>query len=353
MRLRNALLGAAGAVGAVAGGNALLRGDADDLEPPLGRPLSTYRWRGFDVAYTEAGDPDDPTLVLLHGVNAAGSSHEFRYVIDDLAEEYHVLAPDLPGFGHSDRPPLLYSATLYVTFVADFLRDAADGTLGAVGDDPTEGNPTDDPAGGEHGSEAEREPPAVVASSLVGAYTAAAVAEKGAPARQLFLVCPTATAFPGRSPAIRSLVRAPLVGEAVHNLLSSEASIRYFLGDHGFSSSAAVPEEWVAYDYATTHVPGARYAPASFLSGYLNLDADLGGLLSDIRESGTPVTVCWGGVSDVTPLSQGRELAETADVKLVVLEDADLLPHGEFPAAFLSVLADELAGEPPAVDASA
>jgi pimeloyl-ACP methyl ester carboxylesterase len=342
MRLRNTLLGAAGAVGAVAGGNALLRGDADDLEPPLGRPLSTYRWRGFDVAYTEAGDPDDPTLVLLHGVNAAGSSHEFRYVIDDLTEEYHVLAPDLPGFGHSDRPPLLYSATLYVTFVADFLRDVADGTLGDGEDEATDG---------EH--EADREPPAVVASSLVGAYTAAAVAQKGAPARQLFLVCPTATAFPGRSPAIRSLVRAPLVGEAVHNLISSEASIRYFLGDHGFSSSAAVPEEWVAYDYATTHVPGARYAPASFLSGYLNLDADLAALLSELRGAGTPVTVCWGGVSEVTPLSQGRELAEAADVKLVVLEDADLLPHGEFPEAFLSVLHEELAGERRAADASA
>jgi pimeloyl-ACP methyl ester carboxylesterase len=336
MKLRNALLGAAGAVGAVAGGNALLRGDTDDLEPPLGRSLSTYRWRGFDIAYTEAGDPADPTLVLLHGVNAAGSSHEFRYVIDDLAEDHHVLAPDLPGFGHSDRPPLLYSATLYVTFVADFLRDVAEGTLG--GDGAASGD--------------EPQPPAVVASSLVAAYTAAAVAEKGAPARQLFLVCPTATAFPGRSPAIRSLLRAPLVGEALHNVISSEASIRYFLGDHGFSSSAAVPEEWVAYDYATTHVPGARYAPASFLSGFLNLDTDLGALLGDIRESGTPVTVCWGGVSEVTPLSQGRELAERADVKLVVLEDADLLPHGEFPEAFLSVLRGELTDGSRTVDAS-
>jgi pimeloyl-ACP methyl ester carboxylesterase len=336
MKLRNALLGAAGAVGAVAGGNALLRGDAEDLEPPLGRPLATYRWRGFDIAYTEAGDPADPTLVLLHGVNAAGSSHEFRYVVDDLAEDHHVLAPDLPGFGHSDRPPLLYSASLYVTFVADLLRDVAEGTVG--GD---EAAPHDEP-----------EPPAVVASSLVGAYTAAAVAEKGAPARQLFLVSPTTTAFPGRSPAIRSLLRAPLVGEAVHNLISSEASIRYFLGDHGFSSSAAVPEEWVAYDYATTHVPGARYAPASFLSGFLNLDADLGALLGDIRESGTPITVCWGGASEVTPLSQGRELARTADVKLVVLEAADLLPHGEFPEAFLSVLRGELTDGGRTVDAS-
>jgi pimeloyl-ACP methyl ester carboxylesterase len=341
MQLRNALLGAAGAVGAVAGGNRLLRGDADGMDTPLGRSLSTYRWRGFDVAYTEAGDPDDQTLVLLHGVNAAGSSHEFRYVVDDLAEEYHVLAPDLPGFGHSDRPPLLYSATLYVTFVADFLRDAADGTIGA---EPTSG--IDAPADG-------REAPAVVASSLTAAYTAAAVAEKGAPASRLFLVCPTATAFPRKSPGIRSLLRAPLVGEGLHNLIASEASIRYFLGDHGFSSAEAVPEEWVAYDYATTHAPGARYAPASFLSGYLNLDVDLSALLSGVQDDGVPVTMCWGGVAEVTPLSDGRELAENADLRLVVLEDADLLPHGEFPHEFLSVLRRDLARPLPAAEADA
>jgi pimeloyl-ACP methyl ester carboxylesterase len=329
MKLRNVLAGAAGAVGAVAAGNSRLRGDADGMETPLGRPVSTYRWRGFDVAYTEAGDPTDPTLVLLHGVNAAGSSHEFRYVLDDLAADHHVIAPDLPGFGHSDRPPLLYSGTLYVTFVADLLRDVAQGTLGTEGD-------------AEMAADGDAEPPAVVASSLTAAYTASAVAEKGAPAGQLLFICPTATAFPGRSPAIRSLIRAPLVGEALHNVISSEASIRYFLGDHGFSSSAAVPEEWVAYDYATTHVPGARYAPASFLSGFLNLDVDLAALLSELAAD-RPVTVCWGGVAEVTPLEQGRELASDADVKLVVLEDADLLPHGEFPTEFLEVLRGELA----------
>jgi pimeloyl-ACP methyl ester carboxylesterase len=331
MKLRNALLGAAGAVSGVAAANTLLRGAPDEMDSPLGRPLSTYRWRGFDVAYTEAGDPSDPTLVLLHGVNAAGSSHEFRYVVDELAETYHVLAPDLPGFGHSDRPPLLYSGTLYVTFVADFLRDAADGTLGAA-------SPDEDAA---DDASSASEPPAVVASSLTAAYTAAAVTEKGAPARQLFLICPTTTAFPGRSPAIRSLIRAPLVGEALHNVITSEASIRYFLADHGFSSAEAVPEEWVAYDHDTTHVPGARYAPASFLSGFLNLDADLPDLLSTLSAD-RPVTICWGGAAEVTPLEEGRDLAETAGVKLVVLEEADLLPHGEFPASFLEVLQGEL-----------
>lgn len=329
MKLRNALLGAAGAVGAVAAGNALVRGDPDEMATPLDRPLSTYRWRGFDVAYTEAGDPEDRTLVLLHGVNAAGSSHEFRYLIDDLAEEYHVLAPDLPGFGHSDRPPLLYSGTLYVTFVADFLRDVADGTL-AVGADAADGTAP--------------EPPTVLASSLVGAYAATAIARKGAPAAELFLVCPTETAFPGRRVWLRSLIRTPVVGEGLYNLITSRPSIEYFLADHGFSGADAVPEEWIDYDYATTHVPGARFAPASFLGGFLNLDIDLGAVLAEVGEAGVPVTIYWGGESEITPVADGRDLAATADAKLTVFEDADLLPHAEFPAEFRSVLRRDLAG---------
>ena len=111
------------AVGGVAAVNRTLSGRTEPLDPPLPGDHRTYRWRGLDVAYTEAGQENDETLVLLHGINAAGSSGEFRAVFDDLAADYHVVAPDLPGFGCSDRPSLQYSAALYEDFVADFLSE--------------------------------------------------------------------------------------------------------------------------------------------------------------------------------------------------------------------------------------
>lgn len=55
------------------------------------------------VFYREAGDPDRPTLMLLHGFPT--SSHMFRNLIPLLAERYHVVAPDLPGFGFTEAPP--------------------------------------------------------------------------------------------------------------------------------------------------------------------------------------------------------------------------------------------------------
>lgn len=57
---------------------------------------------GLNIAYREAGDPANPKLVLLHGFPA--SSHQHRDLIRALAHRFHLIAPDYPGFGHSDTP---------------------------------------------------------------------------------------------------------------------------------------------------------------------------------------------------------------------------------------------------------
>ncbi|WP_299627148.1 alpha/beta hydrolase [uncultured Tenacibaculum sp.] len=59
---------------------------------------------GVSIAYREAGNPKNPTIVLLHGFPT--SSHQYRKVLAQLADEYHLIAPDYPGFGNSDFPPI-------------------------------------------------------------------------------------------------------------------------------------------------------------------------------------------------------------------------------------------------------
>ena len=308
MKLRNLLAGAVGAAGATALANRVLASRAGELEPFLGGDSGTYRWRGFDVSYSEAGDPEDQDLLLFHGINAAASSHEFYSVFDDLAEEYHVIAPDLPGFGGSDRPPLLYSASLYETFVADAIADLAD-------------------------------EPVVVGSSLTGSYVATAADEPGSDVAELVLVCPTDTSMGGRRTWLRSLVRSPVLGEGVYNLIVSKPSLRHFHEDHGYYDMGKLTDEVVDYEWATGHQPGARFAPASFISGFLDperaLDETLAGL--DVE-----TTLVWGRDADITPLSQGEQLAEYADARLVVFDDALLLPHVEHPEEFVGVVRGEV-----------
>src|SRR6516164_8980198 len=59
---------------------------------------------GVDIFYREAGPKDAPTILLLHGFPA--SSHMFRNLIPALADEFHLVAPDYPGFGYSSAPPV-------------------------------------------------------------------------------------------------------------------------------------------------------------------------------------------------------------------------------------------------------
>jgi pimeloyl-ACP methyl ester carboxylesterase len=309
MTLRKLLAGAVAGVGATAVANRRLAGRAGALRSPLGRATDRYRWRGFDVAYTEAGDPDDPDLALIHGVNAAATSAEYARVIDDLAEEYHVLAPELPGFGLSDRPPLLYSPSLYETFLAEFLRDRT-------------------------------EDPVVVASGLPAAYVSRVVADGEAGdsevrVAELVLICPTADTIPGRRTWLRSLLRSPVVGEALFNLIVSQPSIRYFEADHGLYDVELADEEYIEYRWQLAHQEGARFAPASFLSGFLDPDVDLGATLTGLE---TPVTVVWGREGDVMDVDRGRDLAEAADARLVVFDEAILLPHYEHPEEFVAVV---------------
>ncbi|WP_114239740.1 alpha/beta fold hydrolase [Dyella sp. C9] len=69
--------------------------------------MSSVRYRkadvdGFRVFYREAGAAEKPKLLLLHGFPSAG--HMFRDLIPRLASDFHIVAPDLPGFGQSDMP---------------------------------------------------------------------------------------------------------------------------------------------------------------------------------------------------------------------------------------------------------
>lgn len=293
MRLRSLVGGLVAGAASAAAANSLLRTRAGPLVPPLPGEQHTYRWRGFDVEYTVAGE--GPDLLALHGIHAAASAQEFDRVVDDLAESYRVVAPDLPGFGRSDRPPVEYSASLYESFVSEF--------AGAVTDDPV-----------------------CLATSLSGAYAVATAGDAGL--SRLVLVCPAA-GTPGWAPA-RTVLRAPVVGEAAFNALVSRPALRYF--DRSEAYLAAPDDTTLDYQYRTAHQPGARYAPAAFVGGDLDSEVDLGAALAD---ADLPVTLVWGREATRPPLAVGRALAERGDTRLVVVDGARLLPHAERPAEFL------------------
>jgi pimeloyl-ACP methyl ester carboxylesterase len=78
---------------------------------------------GIRIFYREAGPPGAPVLLLLHGFPT--SSRMFRTLIPALSDRYRLIAPDYPGFGHSDAPDrsaFAYSFANIATLLLDFLR---------------------------------------------------------------------------------------------------------------------------------------------------------------------------------------------------------------------------------------
>jgi len=87
------------------------------------RTADVDAWKIF---YREAGPADAPTLLLLHGFPSAG--HMFRDLIPHLADRFHIVAPDLPGFGQSD---MLARGMFAYTF--DHIADVIDRFTEVIG----------------------------------------------------------------------------------------------------------------------------------------------------------------------------------------------------------------------------
>lgn len=83
------------------------------------QPLQQVMIHGHEVGYRRAGEGNDETILLIHGL--AGSSKTWDAVIDDLAVEYDVLAPDLLGHGESAKPRGDYSLGAFASGLRDML----------------------------------------------------------------------------------------------------------------------------------------------------------------------------------------------------------------------------------------
>ena len=290
--VRRKLLGVGMIVAGVAAANRFLRRSPDELPELDEGNERTFRWRGMDIAYAEAGDPDNPDVLLVHAPGLAASGHEFDAAFDSLSEEYHVIAPDLPGYGRSDRPSLRYTSALYESFLADFSR--------AMTEDAT-----------------------VIAAGLSGSYIARIANEVGF--ERLVLVAPT-DGRDGERPWMRALLRTPVLGTGLYNLAVSAPIMR---------RRARSGDGEIEYRWLSAHLPGARYAPSALIAGDLDPDASLGAILAGID---VPVALVWGRAAETPPLTAGHRLADEADATLLVVEESGDRPHVEDPDAFIEAV---------------
>jgi pimeloyl-ACP methyl ester carboxylesterase len=308
-KLIRPLAAGAGVTGALAALNRGLRNGPLPTDALGGRRLR-WTWRGFEIFATERGE--GPLVVLVHGIYAGASSYEFRKLFPLLAQRHRVVAFDLLGCGLSEMPNISYSAELFTEQIIDALAE-----FGA-------------------------EPTMLFGSSLGAAFTIRAAARANARGARLAGRCPpglggTLDGPPnGVQRGITSLVRSPLVGEALFNALSSRPSIRYFLEKQTYGDPSEVTPEIIDHYYTVCHQPGARFVPAYFVGGMLNCN-----VARDLPFVAAPVLIGWGErTPSVSPLSQAGEFLKLAQRgELATFAKSGLLPHEEEPEAVNAALA--------------
>jgi pimeloyl-ACP methyl ester carboxylesterase len=210
-----------------------------DLPPSIDTKRGDLDTSSGRLSYYVDRHAGERPLVLLHSINAAASAYEVRPLFERYRAQRTTYAPDLPGFGFSERADRTYTPELYANAILDFLETVV------------------------------REPADVVALSLSSEFAALAAVSLPELFHTLALISPTGFSRREASRPIEAFFRAlsvPLWSQAFYDLLVTDASIRHFLRK---SFAGPIDEGLAAYDYATSHQPGSRYAPLQFLSGRL------------------------------------------------------------------------------------
>jgi pimeloyl-ACP methyl ester carboxylesterase len=298
MKLRTALLTIGGISGGLALYNWRLERGGEQLPNRLGGEVRYYRWRGGKLAYMVAGEGEP--LLLVHGVYAGASSYEFRKNFEALSRNFRVYALDLLGCGMSERPSRGYEAEDVALQVEDFVREE-------IGDSAH-----------------------LVASSLSAALVVPALVRSGRLFRKVVLICPTGYGTLDRpsgrlGDVIYGLFLAPILGNTLYHAIVSEWGIRYYLGSMAYHDADLVTDELVEDYYSISHQPGARYFPAAFVSGKLNLGvADLWPRVPH------RTLICWGLEARTVPVREAqRFVANNPRCEPRIFKDAALLPHDE------------------------
>jgi pimeloyl-ACP methyl ester carboxylesterase len=280
------------------------------LGPAVDAPRREFTGKAGRLSYYVAGE--GPPLLLIHSINAAGSVYEVRPIFEEMRKSHQVYAVDLPGFGFSDRSDRDYTPRLYTDAVHDMLELIAK----------------------EHGAT----PVDALAVSLGSEFLARAAVE--APERFRTLALVSATGFSKRSghfgrkrktrevPGLYAFFTFPLWSDAIFKGLTSERSIRFFL--RKTFGSDDYDRGLLAYDYLTTHQPGAKNAPYAFVSGRL-FSADIHDLYAQIKQTVWMPHGTKGDFGDFSGAGWARGQANWT----VEPYDTGALPHFEQPAAFL------------------
>jgi pimeloyl-ACP methyl ester carboxylesterase len=290
------------------------------IEPIGVETQSVLTSLGTMVYYTPSQSPwrdaenvqgkDRTTLLFLHGFGGGSSAYEWSKVYPAFAWDYRVLAPDLIGWGRSDRPERHYRSQDYINTLIEFIEKTCDRPITAI------------------------------ASSLTAALTVRAAIERPELFKFLILTTPAGLSDFGEDYSrsfFAQLVSTPLLDKLIYNAgVATAAGILNFLQTRQFARPERVYPELVDAYLASAKQPNAEYAALSFVRGDLCFD-----LSKYIPQLTIPTAIIWGQKSQFTGPEIGRRLAAlnpNAIKAFQEIPEVGLTPQLELPGVTIGLI---------------
>lgn len=294
------------------------------LDSPLPGEAHLYRWKRGHIYYKVAGEQHAPPMVLLHTPELAGSAYEMLGIMASLATRFRVYAPDLLGFGLSDRPGISYTADTYTELLHDFLTNVV------------------------------AEPATLVASRLSCNYAIAVAANSPELCTRLVLLSPAALygnqagAF-GLPAVLPARIIIPRQAQALLYPLLVAISrlfrrLRYGQPERLIENPSAtgISNPPPDYTYATTHQFGAEHAPMDWLAGNLSSNVS-----TDIQKLQQPTLLIWG-TAELQYARQGHDAPGSLELeeveiggvttRIVLLQRTTSVIHKELPETVVKTI---------------
>ena len=247
---------------------------------------------GFRVRYIEDGILSNKHILCLHGLGA--SAGRWEKVIPILAKEYHLVAPDIVGFGYSDKPDVYYTVEFFVNFVKKFAEKLKMKSFILMG------------------------------ASLGGHIAIETAITNSGMVEKLVLICP-AGLMKEPTPTLNRYIAA-----AMYPTFENAKKAFQEMG-----GARSVDEIYTRDFVNRMQLPNAKYAFMSTLNS--NKSAPI--LVDKLNRIMAPSLIVWGKKDTLIPPVYARQFhSKLRGSKLVIMEDCGHTPYFEKPESFSRIL---------------
>jgi pimeloyl-ACP methyl ester carboxylesterase len=262
---------------------ALTKSSSTSANASIGGMIQQYswKWQGQPVTVVYETLGQGIPVLLLPAFSTVSTRTEMGEIARSLASQFQVVVLDWLGFGQSDRPPLDYQPSLYHQLLQDFVRSVFS------------------------------TPAIVVAAGHAAGYALQLAKECPETVSKLILVAPTwrgplrAMGVPKEiAGTVRQLVRSPILGQILYQLNTTPSFLQFMYSRHVYVDRDRLTPEFIAEKRKITQQPGARFAPAAFVTGAIDPVETSSEFLAYIQSLSIPVLLILA--EQAPPVSKGE-----------------------------------------------